>query len=69
MSRSRAAQSVWQLFSEQRRSYSVGLTMPSSKSLWDIMKRDLLEKHDAEHITNIWMEVGVLPHLPRAPRA
>lgn len=34
-----------------------GLSLPSSKSLWDIVKREHLEPHDAKHVHDIWMEV------------
>ena len=53
----RAAGTVWQLFAQQRREMSVGLTLPSSKSLWDVMKREHLEKHNARQIKDIWLEV------------
>ena len=34
-----------------------GVSIPSSGSLWDIVKREILEPHDALHITDIWTEV------------
>ena len=37
-----------------------GATMPSTSSLWDIVKRDVWEKHDARHIADIWNEVSLL---------
>ena len=36
-----------------------GVTAPSSRNLWDIVKKDQFEQHDARHIHDIWMEVGV----------
>lgn len=54
----RVAQSVWQAFTTQRRAYGMGgISAPSSKNLWDIMKKEQLEGHDARHIHDIWMEV------------
>jgi hypothetical protein len=59
-----------------------GVTMPSSSSLWDIVKQDLWESHDSRHIFDIWTEAshcavgqpGLLPSrppltaaVPRAP--
>jgi hypothetical protein len=35
-------------------------SLPSSKSLWDVVKQDLLEGHAPEEITTIWMQVGSL---------
>ena len=32
-------------------------TLPSSKTLWDILKKEQIEGHDARHINDIWMEV------------
>lgn len=57
----RAAGTVWQLFAQQRREMSVGLTLPSSKSLWDVMKREHLEKHNARQIKDIWLEFHADP--------
>lgn len=34
-----------------------GVTLPSSRNLWDIVKRDQFEGHDARHIVDIWKEV------------
>lgn len=49
------AQSVWQLYSQQRR--ITGMSMPSSKNLWDIVKREQFEKHNAAELKDIWQEV------------
>ena len=56
----RAATSVWQLFQAQRRAAAslAGATMPSSRNLYDIVKRDLLERHNAAQVTDIWMEAS-----------
>jgi len=32
-------------------------SLPSSKTLWDILKKEQIEGHDARHIHDIWMEV------------
>jgi hypothetical protein len=34
-------------------------TLPSSKTLWDILKKEQIEGHDARHIHDIWMEVMI----------
>lgn len=34
-----------------------GVTLPSSRNLWDILKRHQIEPHDARHIVDIWNEV------------
>jgi hypothetical protein len=52
----KAAQSLWQLYVQQR-SQSIGSTLPSSKSLWDVVNRRLLEPHGAEAVRDIWMQV------------
>lgn len=54
--RGRAAQALWQAY-VQRRGHSMGLTLPSSKSLWDVADRSRLEMHGAEAVRDIWMEV------------
>lgn len=38
-------------------SIPMGSSLPSSKSLWDVMKRDHIEGHDVRHVRDIWMEV------------
>jgi ATP synthase F1 complex assembly factor 1 len=40
---------------------SGGLTLPSSKSLWDILKREHIEGHDAQHVKDIWQEYHLDP--------
>lgn len=69
--RGRAAQTLWQAYVQQRSS-SLGLSLPSSKSLWDVVNRSRLEPHNADAIRDIWMEVGAargcwhacrLPHI------
>jgi len=35
-----------------------GWSMPSSRNLWDILKREQIEGHDARHIRDIWVEVS-----------
>ena len=55
--RGRAAQTLWQAYVQQRGS-SLGLSLPSSKSLWDVVNRSRLEPHNADAIRDIWMEVG-----------
>lgn len=35
-----------------------GWSLPSSRSLWDILKREHIEKLDAPHIADIWSEVS-----------
>lgn len=52
----KAAQSLWQLYVQQR-SQSIGSTLPSSKSLWDVVNRRLLEPHGTEAVRDIWMQV------------
>ena len=54
--RGRAAQTLWQAYVQQRGA-SMGLALPSSKSLWDVVNRSLLEPHNADAIRDIWMEV------------
>jgi hypothetical protein len=53
--RGKAAQSLWQAYVAQR-GHSM-MTMPSSKSLWDVVNRQRLEPHGAEAVGEIWMEV------------
>ena len=53
--RGRAAQDLWQAYVQQRRA-SLGLSLPSSKSLWDVVNRRLLEPHGAEAVHDIWIE-------------
>ena len=50
------AQGLWQAYVQQRQA-SLGLTLPSSKSLWDVVNRRLLEPHGADAVRDIWMEV------------
>lgn len=38
-----------------------GLSLPSSKSLWDVLKREHIEGHDAQHVKDIWMEYHADP--------
>ena len=58
---------LWSLVSsEEFHSSSVtqlggGLTLPSSKSLWDILKREHIQGHDAQHVRDIWMEYHLDP--------
>lgn len=53
-----AGDALWKMYSQPRRAYSMGgVSAPSSRRLWDIVKKDLLENHDAKHVTDIWMEV------------
>lgn len=54
--RSRAAQSLWQLYVQQR-GHSIGASLPSSTSLWDVVNRSRLEMHGPEAVRDIWMEV------------
>ncbi len=61
--RGRAAQTLWQAYVQQRSS-SLGLSLPSSKSLWDIVNRSRLEPHNADAIRDIWVEVGAALQLP-----
>jgi hypothetical protein len=35
-----------------------GWSMPSSRNLWDILKREQINGHDARHIRDIWLEVS-----------
>lgn len=42
-----------------------GITAPSSKRLWDIVKRDLFEKHNAQQVSDIWMEFHADPKKHR----
>lgn len=55
---SRAAQALWEAYVQQRRG-AMGLTLPSSKSLWDVVNRGRLEPHGAESVRDIWMQVGM----------
>ena len=34
-----------------------GITAPSPTRLWDVVKRDLFDKHNAQQVSDIWMEV------------
>lgn len=44
-----------------RRTFALGgVSAPSSTNLWDIVKKDLFENHDARHVHDIWSEVGVV---------
>jgi hypothetical protein len=52
----RMAQSVFSLYSQYRS--ITGMSMPSSKSLWDIIKREHIEKHNAAEVRDIWQEVS-----------
>lgn len=52
---SRAAQALWEAYVQQRRG-AMGLTLPSSKSLWDVVNRGRLEPHGAESVRDIWMQ-------------
>lgn len=52
----KAAQSLWQLYVQQR-SQSIGSTLPSSKNLWDVVNRRLLEPHGADAVRDIWLQV------------
>lgn len=56
----RAAQALWEAYVQQRRG-AMGLTLPSSKSLWDVVNRGRLEPHGAEAVRDIWMQVGMAP--------
>lgn len=38
-----------------------GLSLPSSKSLWDILKREHIQGHDARHVKDIWQEYHLDP--------
>ncbi|PRW45501.1 assembly factor 1 for F1 component of mitochondrial ATP synthase [Chlorella sorokiniana] len=58
--RGRAAQTLWQAYVQQRSS-SLGLSLPSSRSLWDIVNRTRLEPHNADAIRDIWMEFHADP--------
>jgi hypothetical protein len=44
-----------------------GVSMPSSRNLWDILKRSQIEPHDAKHIADIWTEVRLPSHTTKAP--
>jgi hypothetical protein len=48
------------LISNHGRSFAAlaGWSMPSSRNLWDILKREQVEGHDARHIRDIWLEVS-----------
>lgn len=61
--RGKAAQAMWQAYVQQRRAASMGLSLPSSKSLWDVVNRRLLEPHGAEAVRDIWMEVRACERL------
>ena len=37
------------------------LTLPASKSLWDILKREQIEGHDTQHVKDIWQEYHLDP--------
>lgn len=51
---------------QSRLAYSTaGVSLPSSKSLWDIMKKSLVEGHDAKHVQDIWMEYHADPKKQR----
>lgn len=70
----RAAQALWEAYVQQRRG-AMGLTLPSSKSLWDVVNRGRLEPHGAEAVRDIWMQVGMqfmqrmlLLRLERGPK-
>lgn len=57
--RSQGPKSAWNLLQASRRCYSLGgVSAPSSRNLWDIVKRAQFENHDAKHVHDIWMEVG-----------
>ena len=59
-SMSRPAKGVWELWQQQRRSVGSvgGISAPSSKSLWDVVQREQVEKHNAQQVSDIWMEVS-----------
>ena len=52
---SQAGKTLWQAYVQQRG--NVGLSLPSSKSLWDVVNRRLFEAHGAEAVRDIWVEV------------
>jgi hypothetical protein len=50
------------LISKHGRSFAslAGWSMPSSRNLWDVLKREQIDGHDARHIRDIWLEVSSL---------
>lgn len=59
--RRKMAQSVWSAYAQSRRAGGLGgmgVTQPSSKSLWDIVKREHLEKLPAAAVKDVWAEVS-----------
>jgi ATP synthase F1 complex assembly factor 1 len=40
---------------------SLGLSLPSAKSLWDILKREHIQGHSAQHVRDIWQEYHLDP--------
>ena len=54
---------VWNAYAQSRRAGGLtglgvsGITAPSSKNLWDIVKREHLEKLSAAAIKDVWAEV------------
>ena len=48
------------LISKHGRSFAslAGWSMPSSRNLWDILKREQIDGHDERHVRDIWLEVS-----------
>ncbi len=46
-----------QTLQQFRRMASLGMSMPSPSSLYDIIKQDLVEKHNGREVSDIWAEV------------
>ncbi len=61
MSGRKMTQSMFSLYSQHRR--ITGMSMPSSASLWELVKREQIQKHNAAEIKDIWQEVR--ENLPR----
>eukprot|EP00887_Chlorella_sp_A99_P003330 scaffold26.g3330.t1 len=65
-----ASTSVWELWQAQRRLAAsvAGISAPSSTNLWDVVKREHFEKHNAQQVADIWMEFHADPAKHRVAK-
>jgi hypothetical protein len=61
----KASTALWQLWQMGRRYGSLGgASMPSSRNLWDVVKREHFEPHSAQYCRDIWMQVSLRSRSP-----
>lgn len=60
MQRGKVVHSLWNAYVQQRRGI-MGLSLPSSTSLWEVVNRTRLEPHGAEAVGDIWMQFHLDP--------